>query len=83
MVLLLYSFNMTPQFYSIVTVGPQLMGVLGAVTAGLLLTGLRLWKGRVVFIHFYLVLLGSALFFVVAILSVMESGGLLFDSPLR
>lgn len=81
MVFLMYSFNMTPNFYNLVTVGPQLTGLAGAVIAGALLTGLRMWKGRVVFIHFYLVLIGSVLFFVVAILSVVESGGLLFDSP--
>lgn len=71
---MLYSFNMKPEFYSYTSVGPQVMACGGAVIAGALLTGLRMWKGRVVFIHFFLILLCSIGFFLVAILSVFNSG---------
>lgn len=71
---MLYSFNMEPEFYHYTIVGPQVMACGGAVIAGAILTGLRMWKGRIVFLHFFLILIGSALFFLVAILSIVNSG---------
>lgn len=73
---MIYSFNMKPEFYSITSVGPQVLGCAGAVLTGVLLTLLRMWKGRVVFVHFFLILIGSGLFLLVATLSVVDSGEL-------
>lgn len=74
MVYMNYAFNMEPQFFHITSVGPQLMACAGAILTGLLLNGLRMWRGRIVNIHFLLILIGSALFVVVGVLSVMDTG---------
>lgn len=74
MVFMLYSFNMSPAFYHLTSVGPQVLACGGAVIAGLLLSLLRLWKGRVVFIHFFLILGSSVLLFLVGFLSLVDSG---------
>lgn len=70
----MYAFNMKPEFYSYTIVGPQVVACGAAVITGLLLTLLRVWKGRVVFVHFFLILLASAGFLLVAILSIINAG---------
>lgn len=74
MVFMTYSFNMYPKFYQLTSVGPQVIACLGALLTGLLLTLLRYCRGRIVFIHFLLILIGSGLFFLVGILSIVDSG---------